>query len=65
MSVKKVFDKEYSTSYMKEKQWLSNHGIPYEFVKVIDGITFYKYKKTSVLYKVLFEFYHHLENDLI
>ena len=37
MSDKKVFDKEYSTSYMQEKQWLSNHGIPYEFVKVING----------------------------
>ena len=61
MCVKKVFDKEYSTSYMKEKQWLSNRGIPYEFVKVINGITLYKYKKTSTLYKVLFEFYCNLE----
>lgn len=64
MSDKKVFDKEYATSYMKEKQWLDNHGVPYEFVKVVDGITIYKYKKTSSLYGSLFEFYSNLE-DLI
>ena len=42
----KKFDKEYSTTYLKEKQFLDSCGINYSFVKKIDGITYFKYKIT-------------------
>ena len=57
MSDKKKFDKEYSTTYIKEKQCLDSCGIRYTFVKEVNGITIYKYKKTSELYKCLSYFY--------
>ena len=39
------FDREYATSYKSEVKWLSEHGIRYVFVKNINTITTYKYKK--------------------
>ena len=62
MSDKKKFDKEYSTSYIKEKQYLDNCGVKYTFVKKVNGITIYKYKKTSELYKCLSDFYKQFED---
>lgn len=56
------FDREYATSYRSEVKWLSEHGIRYEFVKEINTISVYKYKKNSKLYSVLAEFYKNLEN---
>lgn len=56
------FDKEYATSYRSEVKWLAEHGIRYEFVKNINTISTYKYKKNSKLYKLLAEFYRKLEN---
>lgn len=53
----KKFDKEYSTQYTPEKQYLSKHGIQPAFVKVINGVTTYKYTKTSELFKYLMFFY--------
>lgn len=53
----KKFDKEYSTQWIKEVQWLSSQGIKYSFVKVINNITTYKYEKTSELFKALAIFY--------
>lgn len=41
------FDKEYATSYRSEVKWLAEHGIRYEFVKNINPISTYKYKKNS------------------
>ena len=41
----KKFDSEYSTQYVKEMQYLLQNNIKYTFVKDIDGITTYKYKK--------------------
>lgn len=35
----KKFDKEYSTQYTPEKEYLSNNGIVPSFVKVINGVT--------------------------
>ena len=55
--MKKKFDKEYSTSFIKEKQFLDSQGIRYEFVKRVNGITIYKYKKTSTLFKALSNFF--------
>lgn len=51
------FDKEYSTQWIVEKEWLSKHGIRYTFVKNNNGITTYKYTKTFQLFKCLAEFY--------
>lgn len=51
------YDKEYSTQWIAEKEWLSKHGIKYVFVKSNNGITTYKYTKTLELFKSLVEFY--------
>ena len=56
------FDREYATSYRSEVKWLAEHGIRYEFVKEINTISIYKYKKNSVLYFALGEFYKSLES---
>ena len=53
----KKFDKEYSTQYTPEKDYLFQHGIVPSFVKVIDGVTTYKYTKTSELFGILAIFY--------
>lgn len=54
---KTKFDKEYSTQWNKERDYLEEHGIKYTFVKEINGISTYKYKKNSELFKVLNSFY--------
>lgn len=51
------FDKEYSTQYVAEKVFLKSHGVYPTFVKVIDGITVFKYEKTTELFCLLSEFY--------
>ena len=56
-----AFDREYATSYRSEVKWLAEHGIRYEFVKEVNTISIYKYKKNSRLYAVLSEFYKTLE----
>ena len=53
----KKFDSEYSTQYVKEMQYLLQTNIKYTFVKEIDGITTYKYKKTPELFRILEIFY--------
>ena len=53
----KKFDKEYSTQWVEEMKWLEKHGFRYTFVKTIDGVTTYKYKKTAELFKTLAVFY--------
>ena len=53
----KKFDKEYSTQYTPEMKFLLEQGIKYTFVKEIDGVTTYKYKKTQKLFKALEIFY--------
>ena len=54
---KTKFDKEYSTQWNKERDYLKEHGIEYSFVKEINGISTYKYKKNSELFKALSSFY--------
>lgn len=56
------FDKEYSTQFIEEVKFLKSCGIKYEFVKVVDNITIYKYKKTSMLFKAL-ELFYCINND--
>ena len=53
----KRFDKEYNTQYTPEKEFLLANGIKPSFVKVIDGVTTYKYTKTPALFKWLAIFY--------
>lgn len=53
----KKFDIEYSTQYTPEKDYLLNNGISPSFVKVINEVTTYKYKKTPELFKLLELFY--------
>lgn len=53
----KKFDKEYSTQFMKEVEFLREQGIRYEFVKETNGVCTYKYKKTLELFKALVRFY--------
>lgn len=53
----KKFDKEYSTQYTPEKEYLQSLGILPTFVKVINEVTTYKYKKTKELFEALLSFY--------
>lgn len=53
----KKFDKEYFTQYTPEKIYLQNNGIYPSFVKVINGVTTYKYTKSSRLFELLAIFY--------
>lgn len=53
----KKFDKEYSTQYTPEKDFLLSQGIKPSFVKVINNVTTYKYEKTPQLFKALKDFY--------
>lgn len=55
----KKFDKEYSTQYTPEKDFLFRNGIQPSFVKIINEVTTYKYEKTSELFKLLTIFYSH------
>lgn len=54
---RKKFDKEYSTQWKQEVEYLSSIGIRYTFVKNIENISTYKYTKTSRLFKALESFY--------
>lgn len=59
---KKKFEKEYVTQWKVERDWLFKKGIKYDFVKEIDGISTFKYKRNSELFKALYELYVELEN---
>lgn len=53
----KKFDKEYATQYTPEMKYLKEIGIFYSFVKIVDGVNTYKYRKTPELFKALEFFY--------
>lgn len=53
----KKFDMEYFTQYTPEKEYLIQNGIRPSFVKVLNGVTTYKYTKTPELFKLLAIFY--------
>lgn len=53
----KKYDKEYSTQYVPEVEYLKKNGIRYTFVKTIDGVSTYKYEKTPTLFRCLEFFY--------
>jgi hypothetical protein len=60
---KKRFDKEYQTQWNEERDYLESVGVKYCFVKEIDGISTYKYAKTSKLFNALRNFYLLKENN--
>ena len=51
------FDKEYQSQYFSEICYLTDKGIRYTFVKKVNGLITYKYKKTKELFEALAEFY--------
>ena len=53
----KKYDKEYSTQYSPEKEYLLNLGSKPSFVKIVNEVTTYKYSKTSELFEALAFFY--------
>jgi hypothetical protein len=53
----KKFDIEYATQYTPEKDFLLKNGIKPSFVKEINEVTTYKYKKTKELFINLSIFY--------
>lgn len=53
----KKYDKEYSTQYTPERNYLLKNGVKPSFVKIIDNVTTYKYTKTSRLFELLSIFY--------
>lgn len=54
---KKLFDMEYQTQWREEVDFLSSVGIQYTFVKKVNGISTYKYKKSGELFNQLAIFY--------
>lgn len=57
-NMKKCFDIEYQTQWRAEVDFLKSVGIRYEFAKRSkEGISTYKYKKSSELFKQLAIFY--------
>lgn len=51
------FINEYPCTYVEEHKFLQGQGFRYNFVKVIDGVTTWKYPKSSKLFEKLIEFY--------
>lgn len=51
------FDKEYQSQFFAEICYLTEKGIRYTFVKKVNGLITYKYKKTKELFEALAEFY--------
>ena len=54
---KRKIDREYATSHALEKCYLSECGIPYTYVKLVDGSTVWKYEKTEALALALAKFW--------
>ena len=59
--IRQKFDKEYSTQFKKEVEYLKSKGIYYSFEKNVDNISTYKYTKTPELFQTLVSFY--MENN--
>lgn len=53
-------DNEYWCMSTAERIYLRDNGVKYAFVKVQDGVTIYKYRKTAKLFQVLNKFYEEL-----
>lgn len=55
--IKIKLDKEYQTMFLREKDFLKEHGVLPSFDKEVDGIKIYKYTKTPQLFELLRIFY--------
>ena len=52
------FDKEYATTFLREKDYLEEKGINFTFKKTNEyGLKVYKYEKTEELFRALAEYY--------
>ena len=51
------FLNEYRCTFVEEYRFLKSKGFRYNFVKSLDGITYWKYSKSAELYDALKEFY--------
>lgn len=51
------YDKEYSTQYLLEVDYLKSQGINPTFNKFIDEVKTFKYEKNNKLFKALERFY--------
>lgn len=58
----KKYDIEYSTQYFPEMIFLQERGINPSFVKSVDNVVTYKYKKNVNLFKALVDFYQRYES---
>lgn len=50
-------DREYPCNWYEEFKYLTERGIKYEFVKEINGVTTWKFKKSEFLFRLLADFY--------
>jgi len=50
-------DREYHCNWYEEFLYLTEHGIKYEFVKEINGVLTWKFKKNGFLFRTLADFY--------
>lgn len=50
-------DREYASNWAEEVKFLSQNGIKYSFVKTVDDVTVWKYKKNEMLFSLLSKFY--------
>lgn len=57
MEKRKHFDKEYSTTFLREVEYLNENNIQPSFVKKIDDTIIYKYEKSKELFLVLSNYY--------
>jgi len=60
----KAFDKEYSTEWLREVDYLAEKGIEHVYEKKTDfGVRQFKYTKTPELFEALKEFYTIVEKE--
>jgi len=50
-------DREYNCVWYEEFDYLIKHGLRYTFVKTINNVTTWKFKKTEQLFLSLADFY--------
>ena len=60
-----VYDKEYSTQYKPEVEYLENHGIVPSYIKEhpVYRVKTFKYTKTAKLFRALTFFYAEQESE--
>lgn len=57
MEKRKHFDKEYSTTFLREVEYLKTKRLEPTFVKKIEDTIIYKYEKTKELFLALANYY--------